>query len=145
VSLRSGDYAWGSNGGVANYAVLLMAAHAVQPDPVFVSAALDDLHYLLGRNAFGLCWITQVGDRPYEHPHHRPSGGDSNPAPWPGLLSGGPNRYGGDAVIDALPATPPARRYQDDEASYASNEVAVNWNAALVFLLASTLPEAQQP
>ncbi len=28
--------------------------------------------------------------------------------PGPGLLSGGPSRYGGDPVIDAMPATPPA-------------------------------------
>jgi endoglucanase len=57
------------------------------------------------------------------------------------MLAGGPNRYGGDPVIDALPATPPARRYRDDQASYASNEIAINWNAPLVFVLAATLPE----
>jgi hypothetical protein len=28
----------------------------------------------------------------------------------------------------------------DEQASYASNENAINWNAALVFLLAGTLP-----
>jgi len=38
-------------------------------------------------------------------------------------------------------ATPPARRYKDDQASYASNEVAINWNAPLVFLLASLLAD----
>jgi endoglucanase len=57
------------------------------------------------------------------------------------MLSGGPNRYGGDPVIDAMPATPPARRYRDDQASYASNEIAINWNAPLVFLLASLLAD----
>ena len=57
------------------------------------------------------------------------------------MLSGGPNRYGGDPVIDAMPATPPARRYRDDQGSYASNEMAINWNAPLVFLLASLLPD----
>jgi hypothetical protein len=91
VSLRSTDYVWGSNG-----------------------------HYLLGRNSFGLSWVTQTGRRPFHNPHHRPSGADANAEPWPGLLSGGPNRYGGDPVIDALPATPPARRYKDDQGSYAS-------------------------
>jgi len=85
--------------------------------------------------------VTQVGRRPFHNPHHRPSGADANAEPWPGLLSGGPNRYGGDPVIDALPATPPARRYKDDQGSYASNEVAINWNAPLVFLLAGLLPE----
>ena len=101
----------------------------------------ENLHYLLGRNTFALSWVTQLGDRPYRHPHHRPSGGDANAEPWPGMLSGGPNRFGGDPVIDALPATPPARRYRDDQGSYASNEMAINWNAPLVFLLASLLPD----
>jgi endoglucanase len=141
VSLRPEDYVWGSNGGVANYGVLLVLADRVEPRPAYVQAARDNLHYLLGRNTFGLSFVTQVGDRPFQRPHHRPSGADANAEPWPGLLSGGPNRYGGDAVIDALPASPPARRYRDDQASYASNENAINWNAALVLLLASQLPE----
>jgi endoglucanase len=142
VSLRPEDYVWGSNGVVANYGVLLAFANAMQPTEAYAQAALDNLHYLLGRNTFGLCWVTRLGDRPYGRPHHRPSGADSNAEPWPGLLSGGPNRNGGDPIIDALPATPPARRYRDDQESYASNENAINWNAALVLLLAGTLPEA---
>jgi endoglucanase len=141
TSLRPADYVWGSNGVVANYGVLLTLAHAMRPTPAYVDAAADNLHYLLGRNSFGLSWVTQVGDRPFHNPHHRPSGADANDQPWPGLLSGGPNRFGGDPVIDAMPATPPARRYRDDQGSYASNEIAINWNAPLVFLLASLLPD----
>jgi endoglucanase len=141
VSLTSTDYVWGSNGVVANYGVVLALAHRVQPDPAFLDTAADNLHYLLGRNTFGLSWVTQVGDRPFRNPHHRPSGADTNAEPWPGLLSGGPNRYGGDPVIDAMPANPPARRYRDDQASYASNENAINWNAPLVLLLAALVPD----
>ncbi|MBE3098443.1 MAG: glycoside hydrolase family 9 protein, partial [Planctomycetes bacterium] len=36
---------------------------------------------------------------------------------------------------------PPAKMYVDDQESYASNEVAINWNAPLVFLLAGQLPK----
>jgi endoglucanase len=141
-SLRASEYVWGSNGVVANYGVSLILANALQPDPAFLDTAAENLHYLLGRNTFALSWVTQLGDRPFRHPHHRPSGGDGNAEPWPGLLSGGPNRYGGDPVIDPLPATPPARRYRDDQGSYASNEIAINWNAPLVLLLASLLPDS---
>jgi endoglucanase len=35
---------------------------------------------------------------------------------------------------------PPARMYLDEQDSYASNENAINWNAALVFLLAGAAP-----
>ena len=141
VSLRSADYVWGSNGGAANYGVLMVAANAMQPDRRYGQAALDDLHYLLGRNTHGLCFVTRLGTRSPRHPHHRPSGADAQPEPWPGLLVGGPNRSTRDGSgLDALPASPPARRYVDEQASYASNEVAINWNAPLVFLLASALP-----
>jgi endoglucanase len=145
VSLRPEDYVWGSNGGAANYGVLLMLADRISPNPAYAQAARDNLHYLLGRNTFGLSWVTQLGDRPFRNPHHRPSGADANADPWPGLLSGGPNRYGGDPVIDSMPASPPARRYRDDQGSWASNENAINWNAALVLLLASQLPAGTSP
>ena len=135
-ALTDGNFVWGSNGVAANYGVLLLAAERFSGERVFREAALDHLHYLLGRNTFGLSWLTGVGARPFRNPHHRPSGGDANLLPWPGLLSGGPNRNGGDPVLDALPKAPPARRYVDAEASYAGNENAINWNAALVFLLA---------
>ncbi|HEX6879483.1 MAG TPA: glycoside hydrolase family 9 protein [Terriglobales bacterium] len=136
VSMRAKDYAWGSNGVVAGYGRQLLVANAVSPDPSFVEAAKDNLHYLLGRNAFGLSWVTQLGSNPYRHPHHRPSGSDNNADPWPGLLSGGPNANRQDAPTKSLPDLPPARIYVDDQDSYASNEIAINWQGALVFLLA---------
>ena len=140
VSLIAEDYVWGSNGQVGNYGVLLLVANAFSPDPAFVDVARDNLHYLLGRNTFSLSWVTQVGANPYRHPHHRPSGADNNLEPWPGLLSGGPNAARQDPVLQALPAgLPPAKIYSDDQASYASNEICINWQAMLVFLLAGVL------
>lgn len=140
ISLASTDYVWGSNGIAANYGVELLVANALHPDARYVDAAMDNLHYLLGRNTFSLSWVTWVGENAFQHPHHRPSGADGIAAPWPGLLSGGPNRDREDAVLKALPDLPPAKVYADTQNSYASNENAINWNAALVFLLASTLP-----
>jgi len=141
VSLVDKDYVWGSNGVAANYGVQLLVANAISPDSSLVEAALDNLHYLLGRNTFSISWVTQVGENPYHHPHHRPSGADKNAEPWPGLLSGGPNANRQDAVLKALPADfPPAKIYADEQASYASNEIAINWQAAMVFLIAGNLP-----
>jgi endoglucanase len=135
ISMTTTDYVWGSNGVVANYGLLLLVANALSPDPRFVDAALDNLHYLLGRNAFSLSFVTGVGASPFKKPHHRPSAADRNALPWPGLLSGGPNRLRQDPVMQKLPNLPAARMYVDDEGSYASNENAINWNAPLVFLL----------
>lgn len=141
VSLRTKDYVWGSNGVVASYGMELLVANVLAPDPAFLESAFDNLHYLLGRNTFSLSWVTQVGDNPYRHPHHRPSGADNNAEPWPGLLSGGPNAGRQDDVLKKLPTgVPPAKVYADDQGSYASNEIAINWQASLVFLLAAALP-----
>ena len=141
VSLTSKEYIWGSNAVVANYGVQLLVANIVSPNSHYVETALDNLHYLLGRNTHSLSFVTQVGDHPFRHPHHRPSSADKMEEPWPGLLSGGPNHAKQDPTMQKLPDLPPAKMYVDDEGSYASNEVAINWNAPLVFLLAGALPE----
>jgi endoglucanase len=136
------DYIWGSNAVAANYGVLLLVADRFKPDPRYRNAAQDNIHYLLGRNTFSLSWVTQVGENAFRHPHHRPSGGDGIDAPWPGLLAGGPNRSKQDPAMRAkLGDLPPAKMYLDDQESYATNEVAINWNAPLVFVLAGMLPE----
>jgi endoglucanase len=136
-TLAAGDYIWGSNGVAANQSLLLLVANCLQPDAQVVEAALGNLHYLLGRNCFGVSWVTQVGTTPFLHPHHRPSIADHLPAPWPGLLSGGPNAKPSDPVARNLPKQAPMRMWLDDQMAFSVNEVAINWNAPLVFLLAA--------
>ena len=130
VPMRTSDYVWGSNGVAANYAVQLLVANAMRPTRAYVNTALEVIHYLLGRNAFGMSWVTGAGRKRVMHPHHRPSATDGIVEPWPGLLAGGPNRHPQDPVLRETGKT-----YIDDERSYASNEVAINWNAPLVFAL----------
>jgi endoglucanase len=140
VSLTARDYIWGSNAVVANYGMQLLVANAFEHKPAYTETALDNLHYLLGRNTLSLSFVTQVGQNPFLHPHHRPSGADRNAAPWPGLLSGGPNRGKQDDAMRKLPAdTPPAKCFLDDQEAYSANEVAINWNAPLVFLMAGVM------
>lgn len=137
ISLVNRDYIWGSNAVLANYGMELLIANALLHNPRYAEAAVEDLHYLLGRNTFSLSFVTRVGENPFRHPHHRPSGADSNDEPWPGLLSGGPNKGRQDEVMRRLsPDLPPAKMYIDDQGAYSANEVAINWNAPLVFLLA---------
>jgi endoglucanase len=132
------DYHWGSNSNAGNQSLLLLVARRFDPrNQPALDAALANLHYLLGRNCFGISWVTQLGQRPFQHPHHRPSAADNIPAPWPGLLSGGPNAHGGDPVANTLPKSPPMRMWLDDQRAYSLNEIAINWNAPLVFLLAA--------
>ena len=130
------EYGWGSNSVAGNQSLLLLIANHLRPDTAARETALNNLHYLLGRNCLGVSWVTQLGIRPFQHPHHRPSVADGIDAPWPGLLSGGPNAHGGDKVADAMPKAPPMRMWIDDQRAYSMNEIAINWNAPLVFLLA---------
>jgi hypothetical protein len=43
--------------------------------------------------------------------------------------------------VHCQPTCPPPRFMRNDHGSYASNEVAINWQAALVFLIAGELQE----
>ena len=145
IPLTKENYEWGSNGNAANYALQLLVANAMRPNRIYVDGALDVVHYLLGRNPFSVSWVTGVGSAPFMKPHHRPSGSDDLAAPWPGLLSGGPNRNRQDAVLRAMPrGTPPMKMWADAEESYAGNEIAINWNAPLVFVLAGVFTTETQ-
>jgi endoglucanase len=55
------------------------------------------------------------------HPHDRRSGADEVDAPWPGYLVGGGQR---------------ATDWKDEQEDYRTNEIAINWQAAMVYALA---------
>jgi endoglucanase len=137
VVLQPGEYWWGSNAGALNAAVLLLMGYRELGTTAFREAAADQLHYVLGANAHGRSFVTGAGTRYPRQPHHRPSASDGVGEPVPGLLAGGPDQNRSDEVLRALftTSTPPALCYVDSLPSYASNEIAINWNAPLVFVL----------
>jgi endoglucanase len=127
------DFVWGSSSVAANQGVLLIQAWNITGDRKYADAALGNLDYLLGRNATGYSFLTGVGDKTPMHIHHRPSEADGILDPVPGLLSGGPNP-GKQDHCTTYPSSVPDEAYTDDVCSYASNEIAINWNAPLVYL-----------
>ena len=136
-SLALEDYVGASNSVAANHSLLLLIANQFEADRSHMDCAVNNLHYLLGRNCLGISWVTQLGSRPLQHPHHRPSVADNIVAPWPGLLSNGPNANPTDPITKALPRQAPMRMYVDDERAYSSNEPIISCNAPLVFVLAA--------
>jgi endoglucanase len=126
------DFVWGSNSVAANQGMLLINAYLQQQNPKYLDAALANLDYLLGRNALNICFVTGLGSHSTLHPHHRPSIADGIDPPVPGLLAGGPNP--GRQDHQNYPFTEPEMAYIDQNAAYASNEIAINWNAPLVYL-----------
>ena len=131
------DFAWGClaeafcvNG------IVLMYGYLLTGDKQYLAAAQQNMDYILGRNATGYCYVTGFGTKSPMHPHHRLSIADGIEAPVPGMLVGGPNPGQQDREASHLtyPSSQPDESYIDDAGSYASNEIAINWTAALVAL-----------
>jgi endoglucanase len=127
------DFGWGSNSLAANQGMVLIKAYLLTKDGKYLNYALFNLDYLLGRNATGYSYVTGIGYKTPMHPHHRQSVSDGVVDPVPGLLVGGPNPGMQDGV--KVPSTVPDEAYIDDARAYAANEIAINWNAPLVYLV----------
>ena len=144
-------YGWGYNGFVARQTMILTAADRltrntpatalhgaellrqttsrISGKPEYRAACQDALNYLFGRNYYCRSFVTGVGFQPPMHPHDRRSGADNIEDPWPGYLVGGPNSKATD--------------WKDVQGDARSNEIAINWNAALVYALAAFLQDAE--
>lgn len=127
------DFIWGSSSLAANQGIVLLKAYKLSGDKKFYNSALANLDYLLGRNATAFSFVTGFGSKPVMNIHHRQSGADGIDEPVPGLLSGGPNK---DKQDDCkYPTDVPEECFVDEQASYASNEIAINWQAPLAYLV----------
>jgi endoglucanase len=126
------DFVWGSSAVAANQGVVLLNAYRITGSRSYLENALHNLDYLLGRNGTGYSFVTGFGEKAPIHPHHRPSEADGIADPIPGMLSGGPNPAMQDKCKYASSFADEA--FTDDVCSYASNEIAINWNAPLVYL-----------
>ncbi len=126
------DFNWGSSSNAATQGIALINAYLVTKDKKYIHYALSNLDYLLGRNATGYSFLTGSGSKSPMNPHHRPSVADGITEPVPGLLSGGPNPGKQDKCTYEFDE--PETTFADVDCSYASNEIAINWNAPFVYL-----------
>jgi endoglucanase len=133
------DFGWGCLAeNCCCQAMALLYADKMTGTEKYRRYALQNADYLLGRNATGYCYVTGFGDKSPMHPHHRPSEADGIDAPFPGMLVGGPNPGQQDKRelgSIAYPSNIADESYIDAMQSYASNEIAINWNASLVAFL----------
>lgn len=113
---------WGCNGTVARQTMVLSVANYLQPNREYVETGLNALGYLFGRNPYNRSFVTGLGYNPPMHPHDRRSGSDGIDDPWPGYLVGGANHN--------------AMDWHDEQLSHETNEIAINWNTALIYALA---------
>jgi len=127
------DFVWGSNSLAANEGILLIQAYKLTNEKKYLLGALSNLDYVLGRNATGYSFVTGYGHKTPMFPHHRQSEADGIADPVPGLIVGGPNPGQQDGC-KTYPSRIPDESYTDAMCSYASNEIAINWNAPAAYL-----------
>lgn len=117
-------YYWGCNGTACRQAMNLHIADLICAKPEYGKTIEGIAAYILGNNHYGRSFITGVGVNPPMFPHDRRSAADGIDAPWPGYLVGG-----GHTPTD----------WVDEQEDYSRNEIAINWQGALVYLLAAVM------
>lgn len=144
VGMGMDNFVWGSNAHAANSAFFLIQAAQYtdkKEADQFYQNAIHFTDYITGRNPHGVCFITGFGEKSPMNPHHRPSQADDVKEPVPGLVIGGPHNGGQDTgqenwkCKEYRDTKHPANSWIDDDCSYATNEIAINWNAAMVYVL----------
>ena len=146
---HAGNTVWGSTSNLLNRAMLMAVAFDHMRQPRYRDGVVDAMDYVLGRNPLDRSFVTGYGARPMANPHHRfwaNSLDPSYPPPPPGALSGGPNISNmSDEVAAKLKGKcAPQTCWADDARAYSLNEVAINWNAPLLWV-SSWLTGAPMP
>ncbi len=114
-------YYWGCNGTIARQVLNLQVANLLSPEKIYTRTSQDAIDHLFGRNVYNRSFVTGLGINPPLNPHDRRSGSDNEVQPWPGYLVGGGHTATG---------------WHDKQEDYSTNEIAINWQAALVYALA---------
>ncbi len=137
VAMIAEDFQWGSNSSALNNGLVLYQAYRLTGKSSYKDAAISTLNYVLGTNATGYSFVTGYGSKTPMYIHHRPSVADKLDVPIPGFIAGGPHTGRQDKCD--YPADQPATNYADIECSYSTNEIAINWNAPLVYMLGAAI------
>ncbi len=132
---ESGLYDWGSNHLHLQNALVLATAYELTGQGKYRRGALEAMDYIFGRNALNLSYVTGYGTEDAKNQHSRWFAAQLNPdLPHPpkGALAGGPNSSIQDPVAQRLlKGCAPQFCYVDDIESWSTNEITINWNAAL--------------
>ena len=126
------DFRWGCASSFCDQAICLLYAYDITGDEKYLVNAHRNVNYVLGQNATGYCYVTGFGSKSPMFPHSRLCHSDGIVEPIPGLLAGGPNPGHQDSAEVTYSSDYPDESYEDVMPSYASNEIAINWNASLV-------------
>ncbi|WP_028517012.1 glycoside hydrolase family 9 protein [Ruminococcus flavefaciens] len=137
-------YEWGSNSMVINNLMAMSYAYDVTGDAKYMNGVLTGMNYLLGCNPLSFSYVTGYGTYKEKNPHHRYWSYELDktlPMAPDGVLSGGPNAGLQDPYVRALGFVPGAednpsqRCFVDSIEAWSTNEVTINWNAPLAWIV----------
>lgn len=131
--LTEGEFYWGSNSVALGYAVDLITAWRATGDLSYIHAAEHQLHYILGRNPFGMAYVTSHRPGWVNRPYHQWVITSHMNKPIEGMLVGGPNNNSGMRISPSH--NYPAKWYRDDSREYTVNETAINYTASYAYVL----------
>lgn len=127
---------WGSNGAICDQAHVLLMAYQFTNKKEYLEIAKAQIDYILGCNPVNYCYVTGTGSKSPVNPHHRPTGASG--IVYKGMLAGGPCAGLHDEYAKKhLEGKAPLKCYADAMPSYSTNEVAIYWNSAFVYLLSA--------
>lgn len=136
-ALSETEYTWASTKNALTQGDILLMAYQIKPEQKYLDGALDQIHYLFGRNALDKSFMTGVGDNPPAHPHNRIH--QSTGAYVPGLVVSGSNHViGGDPdQTEYLKSkhVPISKSYIDVLGSWSTNEYAIDYIAPAAYAL----------
>ncbi|SEK58147.1 glycoside hydrolase family 9 protein [Ruminococcus albus] len=138
LALDRMGYHWGSNMVVMKNGMVFAVNYLLNGDEASKEYAANQLHYLMGKNALGISYVSGTGEFRVNELHLRPAFADGIDECIPGMVSGGPNKGLNDPFAQAaIPSdTPPMKCFADLAASYSLNEITIYWNSPAVFVLA---------
>lgn len=140
LCMAAKDFIWGSNMELGKYLMILQMADKFAPSDKYKDAIQSGLDYLLGANTMDTSYVTGNGEKAYKNPHLRPTAVDNIEEPWPGLVSGGPNRGLQDFKAKDVPKdSAPMKCYLDHIDCFSLNEITIYWNSPFVFVLAGLM------
>ncbi len=148
VPLAADAYAWGSNSTLLNNAMVMALAADFTCEDQYAEAVHEVAAYLLGRNPLGTSYVTGYGSHPVRYPHHRFWAGVLDPAfplAPPGAVAGGPNSGLQDPIAQWLEGCPAQRCFVDDINAWSLNEITINWNAPLSWVMAYLDERGREP
>jgi endoglucanase len=149
IALEDG-YEWGSNSMVINNTIAMALAYDATGEVKYIDGVTTAFDYLLGVNPLEQSYITGYGEHSTKYPHHRWWSGQLNSTDFPyapyGALSGGPNSNMNDPMIQGqgykIGTIAPMTCYLDNVEAWSVNEVTINWNAPLCWVVSFIDDEA---